>query len=102
MATSTWRKTKAGEWVVYGEMTTLKHKVGCFVPVTSAKGETKEVQIASLGTPFLVAGHYMVYGYVAKTTPPAKATRRVSNGRCQLCFSSQPWNCGCDHPATAH
>ena len=84
---NTWRKTKTGEWVVMGDWTSLQNKVGCFVEVTSAKGEVKEVQIERLGKAFLVNGTYKVYAYpvASKTRTTSYSTGRrscVTGGNC--------------------
>jgi hypothetical protein len=77
----TWRKTKGNEWVVYSDHAALKTKVGCFVTVRSAKGETKEVQVVRLGNPFLVNGQRKVYGYIAQA--PRSASTSAST--CDEC-----------------
>lgn len=65
---SSYRKTKNGEWVVFGTYTDLAaanegpHRV----PVWTKAGVEKSEWISRTGRPFDVDGVQMVYGYIEK------------------------------------
>lgn len=56
-----YRKTKAGEWVVYGPISVVM--AGATVQVKKKNGEVKDETILSVGRPFDVEGVAMVYGH---------------------------------------
>lgn len=67
-ATCTYRKTKAGEWVVYGPADVVIK--GTFVGVTKKSGEEKYELVTRVGHTFIVDGTEMVYGYMPSKTGP--------------------------------
>jgi len=72
----TWRKTRAGAWVVFGPADVVR--AGATVMVKTKAGTIKSEAIKSVGRPFDFGGKKMVYGY-----PAAKArgdSRHISGG----------------------
>ncbi len=94
MQTTTYRKTKTGQWVAYGPAATLQAAVrdGHKVRVTKRSGDVDEVTLTGLGKPFFANGQQVVYGYIAsRATKPAATT---TAGRSEMCAE-----CG-ERPAT--
>jgi hypothetical protein len=64
-----YRKTKSGEWVVFGPAATVRPGR---VNVAKRDGTTKAETVERVGRPFVVDGVECVYGYIAErgaTTP---------------------------------
>lgn len=77
----TYRKTKSGEWVVYGPAAVVRPGV---LSVTKKSGETKTEQVERVGRAFMVDGQAMVYGYISRTTAQTQSPRH--NGpACESC-----------------
>jgi hypothetical protein len=76
--TCTYRKTKLGEWVVYGPSSEVR--AGATVTVHKANGDVKTETIVRIGTPFDVGGVEHVYGYLGdkdrSTRSPAQPRGR--------------------------
>lgn len=100
-----YRKTKDGQWVVFG--TTTEVKVGS-VTVTKADGSQKTEQVVSLGNTFNVDGKLCVYGYLAaktstpKTSTPKTSARPARRYECPECGDyvfpgTRCWETGCIH-----
>jgi hypothetical protein len=102
-----YRKTKSGEWVVYGPASAVQ--AGRSVTVTKSDGSTKTEHIDRVGRPFGVDGVSMVYGYLGAREPETRATYRRahrddSRGRGGYrgngCWSCTPtrmcWQCAFD------
>lgn len=102
--TATWRKTKQGEWVAFGNATELNNALDNDLPVTIIKrdGTRQERTVTRVGKSFQVDGKDMAYGYLApesrRRVPGyvalANATRPMSgsgrslnrsSGRCDEC-----------------
>lgn len=80
MTKISYRKTKAGEWVVYGPAAAVQ--AHSRVTITKRDGSTKTELIARVGRPFQVGGVAMVYGYLAPKPAARNAGRR---GVCDNC-----------------
>ena len=80
--TCSFRKTKTGEWVVFGPARLVKPGT---VTVSLANGGTKTVTVASVGKTFTADGITACYGYTTgtSTTPAVKNEnhRTASNGK---------------------
>lgn len=64
--TATYRKTKQGEWVVYGSAREVKP--GATVYVATKAGKRKPETIVSVGKPFQAPnGDRCVYGYLGRS-----------------------------------
>ncbi len=89
MQTTTYRKTKTGQWVAYGPAAALQAAVrdGHRVRVTRRSGDVDEVTLTGLGKPFAANGQQMVYGYLAdtKSTTSRPAARRPGREMCAEC-----------------
>lgn len=70
------RKTKTGEWVAYGPVTSME--AGCVHAIAKANGATTDFYINRVGKSFLVDGVKMAYGY-GETPARATASRPVSS-----------------------
>ena len=57
----TWRRTRAGAWVVFGPADVVR--AGATVTVKTKAGAIKSEAIKSVGRPFNIGGKKMVYGY---------------------------------------
>lgn len=83
----TYRKTKTGEWVVYGPAAVIEP--GRTVDVTKRDGTRKAETIERVGKPFAADGRQMVYGYLAKTGSTSSGrstgTRRPSRNHRRYC-----------------
>lgn len=68
---NTFRKNKAGEWVIQGIAGDLQIGVA---RVQKASGQIRQVYVTSLGKPFCMNGQQMVYGYFVEMVdaPAAK------------------------------
>jgi len=98
--TVTYRRTKSGEWVVYGPASVVR--VGA-VEVVKLSGEAKIEQVESLGRPFRVDGVEMVYGYLAhsaqmceecgerKATTTVYDSSGISGRVCGRCANYEPY-----------
>ena len=79
-ATLTYRKTRQGEWVVFGPRAAmwddLYNKPAGSVVVVKKDGSKKIESIARLGSAFQADGVECCYGYISKTAS-APRTRRV-------------------------
>ncbi len=83
---ATYRKNKAGEWVVFGLVTEVQPGV---VAVTKRDGSRKEERVVTVSKPFLVDGIPHCYGIIAaKVYQPN--SRRTFSGATKEC-----WECGC-------
>jgi hypothetical protein len=58
---ASYRKTKSGQWVVYGPASVIVP--GATVTVTTRGGQSKVEYITTIGRAFSVSGVPMVYGY---------------------------------------
>ncbi len=76
---ATWRKTKAGQWVVCGPTSVVV--AGEWVTVAKRNGATSAELIERTGRSFDVAGVETVYGYplpgAAEAISPRRPTRRT-------------------------
>jgi len=72
---ATFRKSKSGEWVVYG---TVREVVVGKVKVSKKDGSTRRIDVTSVGRPFQAQGQTMVYGYIgaSKGEEPARHISR--------------------------
>lgn len=80
-----WRKTREGEWVVFGGADEITAAANLSIPVlvTKANGQVEQVDIARAGREFTADGRRMAYGYVApKTTAPARQQTRSHRRAC--------------------
>jgi len=64
--TLSYRKTKAGEWVVFGPMQAFRGTPQ-WVTVSKKDGAVKKEFVKKLGRPFVVNGTEMVYGYIDRS-----------------------------------
>ena len=62
-ASPTYRKTKAGEWVVFASKAQLDN-CGMEIEVTTKAGKVKVESIGRIGRGFAVNGVEMAYGYI--------------------------------------
>lgn len=64
--TATWRKTKRGEWVAFGNAEDLKAALDNDLPITMVRkdGSTQTRDITKVGRAFAVNGVAMCYGYL--------------------------------------
>lgn len=90
--TITYRRTKTGEWVVYGPAAIMHTGEAT---VRKADGTTKIERVERLGKSFLVDGRNMVYGYIGRVA--AGHTSRTTDRRTRTCSSCyQPQGqCAC-------
>ena len=74
---ATYRKTKNGEWVVYGRAADLTTacRNGGQVPVLRRSGDTKHETIARVGRAFTVDGVEMAYGYTGQAARSSSRPR---------------------------
>jgi hypothetical protein len=74
--TASYRKTRQGQWVVYGPAATIQ--VGP-VQVTKRDGTTRTERVVAVGRTFQVDGTDMVYGYLddARPRPTSRTTGRT-------------------------
>lgn len=83
----TWRKTRSGEWVVYGPADSIHPDTG--ILVTKKDGTEEIVSIGRIGNPFDVDGRPMRYGHRAPKTYTPDCPEQCS--RC----SEDMWRCRC-------
>jgi hypothetical protein len=85
-ATATYRKTRQGEWVVFGPAAVIAecaHR-GDRIEVTKRDGTTKLEAIERCGKAFTADGRQMAYGYIARTARPS-ASRSSRREMCDEC-----------------
>lgn len=107
--TCSFRKTKTGEWVVFGPARLVKPGT---VTVSLANGGSKTVTVASVGKTFRADGLEACYGYTTGTsTTVAKpaaakspfATKSTGRYVCEECGEwvtagvGRCWETGCGH-----
>ena len=74
---ATYRKTRNGEWVVFGPIALVKADAD--VTVMRRNGSAKVEHVASVGKAFIADGTKCCYGYIAKDERSARpATRSTS------------------------
>lgn len=94
----TYRKTKAGDWVAYGRLSSFDDGNGyslSTVAVSKKDGTTKTEQVHHLGKPFTVGGIEMVYAYLVAAAAPRRSSpsRSSCDGDCWS-FGTKCWSCG--------
>lgn len=104
--TCSFRKTKTGEWVVFGPALIIN--AGRTVTVTKKDGTTKTETIETVGKSFTVDGEVCCYGYPAAKgatrrsfeAAPAKRSGRYVCDECGEWVTrgvGQCWETGCGH-----
>jgi len=96
--TATWRKTKSGEWVAFGNAADLKAALDNDLSVTMVRKDgTEQTRVlAKVGRSFDVDGVEMCYGYLmpemtsaqmafAGYQAPAAAEKNPTKGYCEEC-----------------
>lgn len=81
---ATYRKTRTGEWVIYGPADLLA--TGRHIPVSLKSGATKTVSIESVGKTFDHDGVAMCYGYAPREERAARPARHSGGSTmCENC-----------------
>jgi hypothetical protein len=89
VTTATYRKTRQGEWVVFGPADGILR--GNTVAVTKKDGTVKTEYIERVGKTFTADGTICCYGYPGKTPAPATGSRWAS---CTACRCHREHNAG--------
>jgi hypothetical protein len=84
----TYRKTKTGEWVVFGPADRVT--TGRQVNVRKKDGSIKLETVVSVGKPFQVDGQQMVYGYLDRGRPQSGSysTPRQGHRQRRACITA--------------
>lgn len=94
---ASYRKTKAGEWVVFGAVDEII--AGEAVQVCTKRGDVKTETVVRTGQPFDVNGTSHVYGYIAQRKPQSRR-KDYPGMECPACESEplnnqlECWECG--------
>lgn len=95
MITTTFRKTKAGEWVVCGPTAIVQP--GATVEVAKRDGSTKTVIIAHTGSTFSLDGTDCCYGHIAPGSE-----RKQRRAECTECGLHGPAGMACNQCYEGH
>lgn len=99
--TTTYRRTRQGEWVVFGDAALLEQhaELGTGIEVTKRDGTTKREEIDWVGKHFEVDGRTAAYGHLRRgdrratavqSTRAARRSHSHSTGR-RRCFECDAW-----------